>query len=146
MMSHAALTPHFTLGELTVTRTGLPNQPTPAAVEKLFYCAYFQLEPIRARYGPLIVSSAYRSPEVNQAVGGVPHGQHPKGEAVDFEPADADIEVVFRWIVDYSRIRFGQAILEAVGAKRWIHLSLPRPGRPNQEALRYDGQQYAPFR
>ncbi len=42
------------------------------------------LQPLRDAVGlPLVVTSGYRCPELNRAVGGVPSSQHVKGEAAD---------------------------------------------------------------
>lgn len=81
------LTPHFTLEELTVTATGLPNKPHGLELERLHALALF-LECIRTRWnGPITITSGYRSPAVNRAVGGVSSSRHVSGEAADIKPA-----------------------------------------------------------
>jgi len=84
------LTPHFTLAELCKTRTGLSNEPNKEQIENLKrLCGW--LEQLRRRwnnlYGdgddPLIINCAFRSPEVNKAVGGVPTSNHLTGCAAD---------------------------------------------------------------
>ena len=48
-----------------------------------------RLNAIRSRFGkPIIVNSAYRSPEHNKAVGGVSNSQHVLGTAADIRPED----------------------------------------------------------
>lgn len=140
------MTPNFTLRELTVTTTGIANQPREFELVKLFYLATFLLEPIRARWGPLNVTSAFRSPQVNAAVGGKAEGQHPHGEAADFRPARRAVmlEEVFRWIVLDSGLIYGEAILEVDPEDRVIHLSLPRLGK-RPETLILEGGTYRPF-
>lgn len=81
------LSPHFTLGELSKTSTGLANVPTAEAVRNLRRVALEVLEPIRAAIGgPLYVSSGYRSPAVNAAVGGRADSFHLRGLGVDLPP------------------------------------------------------------
>ena len=128
------LSENFTLEELARTCTGAPNEPDDRAREKLLYLASFILEPIRARWGRVRVSSAYRSPAVNRKVGGAAESQHLFGEAADIVPAEAPLEDVYLWIVEHSHMAFGQCILER-RANEWIHLSLPRIDKPNFEAL-----------
>ena len=84
------LTPHFTLGELCKTKTGIENVPNEAQVENLKRLCRW-LEQLRRRwnnlYGegddPIVINSGFRSPEVNKAVGGVSTSNHLTGCAVD---------------------------------------------------------------
>ena len=88
-MSHyRRLTPHFTYSEMTQTDTGLPNVPDDYAFHNLFHtCRH--LEAIRAKCGfPLLVSSGYRSAEVNSKLRelgyeAAEHSYHLDGRAVD---------------------------------------------------------------
>ena len=70
------LSPHFTLAELTYSNTanakGIDNTPNQAAVGQLSQLAQVTLEGIRKICSdrPVVVSSGYRCPEVNEAVGG----------------------------------------------------------------------------
>jgi uncharacterized protein YcbK (DUF882 family) len=46
-------------------------------------------QPLRDAWGgPLFINSGYRCPELNEAVGGVPTSQHPKGQAADVGCSD----------------------------------------------------------
>lgn len=135
----------FTLQELTRTDTGLENAPGKPEVERLFYLVTYVLQPVRDRWGPLAVTSGYRSPRVNRCVGGAPSSQHLRGEAADVLPLEADIDTVFRWIVLSSSIRYAQMINETRGGSRWIHASLVGLGRPRQQSLVYDGTAYRRF-
>src|ERR1700761_2786894 len=97
------LTPHFSLAELTTTSTGLDNTPPPGspALAALQHLAEF-LERVRAEVchnTPLHIDSAYRSPAVNAAVGGVPNSAHEQGHAADTIP---DASAGFGSIYDYA--------------------------------------------
>lgn len=118
------LSPHFTLAEMTVSevaaRRGIPNEPTPEALEALYRTAT-GLEAVRAVLGkPIIVTSGYRSPAVNRLVGGQPSSQHLRGEAADFIcPAFGTPAEVVDALVK-SAVQYDQCILEF---GRWVHIS-----------------------
>lgn len=69
------LSKNFTLNELirsnSALRLGIDNTPTEEGVQKLIRIANSVLQPIRNSLGPLRITSAYRSPELNTAIGGV---------------------------------------------------------------------------
>ena len=140
------LSKDFTIEELTATDTGLPNAPGAEETEKLMYLANYLLQPIRDAWGPLRVTSGFRSRAVNERVGGSPASQHRRGEAADIVPVRADIKKVYHWIVAESGLPFGQMIFEVKGGGTWIHASLVRPWRANGEALLYDGSNYRGYR
>lgn len=81
------ITNHFTWSEATTTSTGLEN--VPQAYEKANLVQTFRiLERVRVFCGfPLIINSAFRSPEVNEAVGGSSTSYHLDGRAVDISLA-----------------------------------------------------------
>lgn len=133
------LTDHFSLEELCITQTGLPNQPDLTTRQQLFTLCRLILEPIRAVFGPVFIHDGYRSPEVNERVGGVATSQHCVGEAADFDCGPLqNLTDVFLWIIDH--LQFGQVILESKEhsdgtVAHWIHVSLPRVNKTNQDAL-----------
>lgn len=139
------LTENFSLNELTRTDTGLPNEPGMIERANLKALCIFLLQPIRDRAGALQVSSGFRSEAVNKVVGGKSTSQHVDGAAADIVPVEADIDEVMEWIVRESGLKFGQCIIENVKGKRWIHISLPRSSRPNQQAMTYDGKEYKAY-
>lgn len=128
---------HFTLEEFSFSevaaRLGLDNTPDPVVLANLKLLAA-AMERIRARLGnrPIAVHSGYRSPEVNQVVGGVATSAHCHGLACDFVcPAfGAPVEVA-RAILN-SDIAYDQLILEY----GWVHVGLAGEGfAPRLEAL-----------
>ena len=83
------LSEHFSLGELTKTKyqTADGNIPSRVVIENLKrLCPW--LEELRLRYNePIIISSGYRSPEVNRLAGGAANSNHLTGCAVDIRCA-----------------------------------------------------------
>lgn len=125
------LSPHFTLSELcrssTAERRGISNIPPPNVVKNLRALCEQILEPLRLMVGrSVVVSSGYRSPELNLAVGGNAQGQHPQGEAADLEVPGVD-NLALAKLIRGSGLPFDQLILEfhTIGSPSsgWIHLS-----------------------
>lgn len=127
------LAPNFTLDELTTTqRRELLDENRRGAREhltELRVLAYGLLQPIRDRFGPVVISSGFRCPALNAAIGGSIRSQHMRGEAADLVVPGVDLDSVFDWIWR-SDLRFGQLIREGrSNGSQWIHLSLGYPYR-----------------
>ena len=134
------LSPHFTLEEMIKSqagdRAGIDNLPSPACREALRALCLHVLEPIRERFGPVVINSGYRSPELNRMVGGAASSQHCLGEAADIEvPGMANADLA-RWIEKH--LEYDQLILECykpgIPSSGWVHVSYKalKPNR-NQE-------------
>jgi len=130
------LTPHFTLSELTrsttAERLGLANNP-PADVMRALQATAEMLERIRATLdAPVVVTSAYRSPEVNRAVGGATSSDHMAGQAADIlAPRFGTPHLVASTLAPLvSTLGIGQLILEGVRGKQWVHVSTRVPTKP----------------
>jgi len=135
------LSPHFTLAELTRSSTAerlrLDNTPPPDVLRALQSTADM-LERIRATLGvPVIVTSGYRSPAVNAAVGGVTSSDHLAGQAADIvSPAYGTPHLVATTLVPLlSTLGIGQIILEGIRGKQWVHVSTRRPVKPINRVL-----------
>lgn len=76
---------YFTLDELTKTDYRYSrNVPDFRSVENLSVLCQFLLDPLRQQINrPIVVSSGYRSEEVNRIVGGVCNSLHLFGKAAD---------------------------------------------------------------
>ena len=125
------LTENFTLKELTKSdtaiRKGISNEPNTDEIEKLKLLCETILQPVRDKFGPVTVTSGYRSPELCQAIGSSVNSQHTKAEAVDFEVEGVDNADVAYWIKD-NIPNWDQMILEfyifGQPNSGWIHCSI----------------------
>lgn len=143
------LSPHFTLAEMTVSETaerrGIDNDPPLKVVQALKRTAQ-GLEAIRVRLGgvPIIVSSGYRSLELNRAIGSKDTSQHGKGEAADFIAPRFGTPTEIVAALRDSGIEYDQLILEFAGAGRgWVHCSFS--ANPRHQALQIDRQGTCPL-
>ena len=120
------ITAHFTLSEFTrsesAKRHGVSNQPTPEHLENIKILCQRVLEPIRMKFGPINISSGYRSKVLNHYIGGSLRSQHCEGKAADLDMDDMG-GVTNKQIFEYikNELEFDQLINEFNYG--WIHVS-----------------------
>jgi len=138
--SDISLSEHFKLSELifseTAARYGIDNYPYDTeAMENLKAICHNILEPVRSHFNkPIMPSSGYRSPALNDAIRGSATSQHMVGEAVDFKVPDVPIPDVCSWI--NNNLEFDQLIMEYYDARNnsgWVHCSYRRNGGNRHE-------------
>lgn len=127
------LSPHFSLAELTgsqvATRQGIDNTPVPAIIANLTRLAMV-LEQVRALVGaPITISSGYRSPTLNKAVGGASNSAHVLGLAADISTNKLAPKAL-AMLIRQSGILFDQLIYEGT----WVHIGLSA-GAPRRQVL-----------
>jgi uncharacterized protein YcbK (DUF882 family) len=117
------LTPNFTLEELTHTdHREYDNTPNDAELANIVRLADF-LEQVKAVLGgkPIMVNSAFRSKQVNDAVGSKDTSQHRIGCAADIRVPNMTPDQVVKAIIA-AGIGYDQVIREF---DRWTHISIP---------------------
>ena len=113
----------------TAERRNIDNTPSFEIVEHLDELVSKILEPLRAAYGmPITISSGYRCPALNRAVGGVTSSVHQIGYAADMTVGgsfERFCDFVQEWLKK-TNTRFDQLLVESnarTGAK-WLHIGL----------------------
>ena len=140
------LSKNFTLAELTKTSTGLPNALPKHLEGNIQSLVDNVLQPVRDALGVIIVTSCYRSPEVNKAIGGSSTSQHCLGQAADLKFKGGN-DVLFNWLKDNTD--FDQLIWEfgADEEPSWVHISYSSRHRKQiLKAIKRNGKtKYLPF-
>ena len=156
------LSQHFTLGELTKTsyHTLDGNIPSHVAIENLTrLCLWLEL--LRERYNrcygpcaaeesgdrskesvdiPVVITSGYRSEEVNRLCGGAKGSNHLTGCAVDIRCAGPEQMIRYACILIDTADENGWGLDELIQEKRgttyWIHFAV-RP-KDNRRKILFD--------
>jgi zinc D-Ala-D-Ala carboxypeptidase len=135
------LTAHFSLDELTRTEVRTASNACPAALLPDLLDTAAMLERVRAALAAdcgrdvrIDVTSGYRSPAVNAAVGGSPHSDHLMGLAADFRAPDygTPYQVATFLATRTEALGIGQVIHEF---GRWAHVSRKAPDRAVNRAI-----------
>jgi len=132
------LTPNFTLDELTHTdHREFDNTPNDAELANIVRLADF-LEQVKVVLGgkPIMVNSAFRCKQVNDAVGSKDSSQHRIGCAADIRVPGMTPDQVVKAIIA-AGIGYDQVIREF---DRWTHISIPNTvaAAPRKQALIID--------
>lgn len=132
------LTPNFTLEELTHTdHREFDNTPNDAELANLVRLADF-LEQVKSVLGgkPIMINSAFRCKQVNDAVGSKDTSQHRIGCAADIRVPGMTPDQVVKAIIA-AGIGYDQVIREF---DRWTHISIPNTvaTAPRKQALIID--------
>lgn len=138
------LTPHFTLEEFTDSQTaarkGIHNVPSHSSQEYKNLCRTAEvMEKVRTLLGdkPILISSGYRNPQVNAAVGGSKNSAHMSGLAADFScPGFGTPKAICKKLEPHMKeLGIDQLIHEY---DTWVHLGLRDP--PRHQALTIDNK------
>lgn len=118
---------YFSLQELLRSEKALKyridNTPSWEVIEHLYELALF-LDELREAYGkPIRVTSGYRCPQLNNAVGGSNSSVHQLGYAADLQATDMNgfIEFIKSWAPGRH---YDQIILESSKTSRWVHIGI----------------------
>lgn len=139
------LSPHFSLEEFlasqTAAREGIDNSPSPEHLENLKRTAAV-MEKVRELLGnkPIIVSSGYRSPALNAAVGGSSTSAHCFGLACDFQcPAFGTPHEICETLQACVMQLGIDQLIDEYPPGGWVHIGL-REGDPRHQVATIDSR------
>lgn len=131
---------YFTISELTQSSTAtarkIDNTPNETIKKHLTELVDKLLDPLREQWATycqknnlgkasIRVTSGYRCPVLNSAVGGVSNSAHKYGYAADIQPLNGkqnEFEKFVSTIFVKSGVKFDQIIIEKSKTSRWIHV------------------------
>jgi hypothetical protein len=134
---------HISLREAThsatAKRRGIENTPNEEQLDAMYKVAEFIFEPLRLYVGGAIkITSFFRSPKVNKAIGGVSSSQHCKGQAIDIDDVfdhntNAEMFEYIRENLDFDQLiwEFGDSNNPA-----WLHVSYVSKAKNRNRVLR----------
>ena len=134
---------HISLREAThsatAKRRGIENTPNEEQLDAMYKVAEFIFEPLRLYVGGAIkITSFFRSPKVNKAIGGVSSSQHCKGQAIDIDDVfdhktNAEMFEYIRENLDFDQLiwEFGDSNNTA-----WLHVSYVSKAKNRNRVLR----------
>ena len=121
----------------TAERRGIDNNPNETHLANLKYLAEQVFQPIRDHFGvPIYISSGYRSPALNEAIGGSPRSFHSHGMALDLDQdgrnkgvSNADVFYFIKENFPFSELiwEFGNE-----DNPNWVHVAIAK-GRENEK-------------
>ena len=135
------LSENFTMAEFiksdTADRLGIDNTPEGEHLENAKALFENVVQKVRDHFGPTVINSGYRCPELNEAVRGSKTSQHCHGEAADIEVPGVANGDLAQWIVD--NLEFDQVILEfytpGEPSSGWVHVTYKKDGSNRNKAL-----------
>jgi len=116
-------------------RAGIENKPNEEELVAMKLVAINCFEPLRRKFGALVVTSFFRNRKCNKLTGGSDTSSHTKGEAIDIDGDSTGISNldIFNWAKD--NLTFDQLIWEFTnedGTPCWVHISYKLTGNRNQ--------------
>lgn len=134
---------YFTIKELTrsdtAIRKGIDNTAPKEAQENLTRLVDNVLDPLREAWGkPITVTSGFRCPELNRAVGGSATSDHLKGRAADITAGSRAQNKELFLLVQKLGLPFYQLIFEKGTVKEgpdWVHVSYRAEGQNRRQIL-----------
>ena len=121
----------FSIAEMTrsdtARRLGIDNTPPDSIKKNLTLFIEKVLDPIREDWGsPIIVSSGYRCPELNKAVGGANTSGHQYGYCADLQVKGGMKKIreladfILKWMKDHN-MKWDEILFEHSGGVTWLH-------------------------
>ena len=123
------LSKNFTLSEVTRSNTArrlsIDNTPKNHHLKSMQRLITNLIQPMRDALGPIRITSGYRSPELNRAIGGSKKSQHCHGQAIDLDDTYGHRTNASMFTFIKNHLDFDQMIWEFGDDKNpaWVHVS-----------------------
>lgn len=125
----------------TAIRLNIPNEPSTIQWKNIEALVINVLQPIRAKFGPIKITSGYRSAKLCQAIGSSTTSNHTRGEAADIESfCGVPLIDIFSYI--YSNLECRELIAEYF-PDGWIHVAYRKDGNVKNVKLKDKQHNYA---
>lgn len=130
----------FTKSQVAL-RLGIDNTPSPAQWNNIERLASNVMQPIRQRFGPIRITSGYRSIPLCLKIGSSPSSNHARGQAADFEPFNVRLKLIdiVEWA--YYNLQFRTIICEYFSGG-WIHIDYRHGGNLKRLKLKDKSHNY----
>lgn len=134
------LSKNFTLNELTKTSYNVDNTPNNTQINNLKELCNEVLQSIRDKFGSgILITSGFRSNELNKLIGGSTTSAHSYGFAADTKPVNADMRAYQKCVLEWAKTnKFDQIIIEYPTnyVASWIHIGIKnRKGQQRKQIL-----------
>lgn len=111
----------------TALRRGIKNIPNNAHWQNIEKLTQNILQPIRARFGRLRITSGYRSVELCEAIGSSSTSNHTRGEAADIEPLAPKVTLIDILKFIHNTLPHRELIAEYF-PHGWVHVAYREGG------------------
>lgn len=118
---------YFSIDEMvrstTAKKLGIDNSPSEEIANNLVLFIETVLDPIREDWGgPISVSSGYRCPELNKAVGGAKNSGHQYGFCADLQVKKVRelADFIHKWMITHQ-MKWDEILFERSGNVTWLH-------------------------
>jgi zinc D-Ala-D-Ala carboxypeptidase len=104
----------------TALRLGIRNIPNEREWQSIERVAGNIIQPVREHFGPIRITSGYRSVQLCLEVGSSSKSNHVRGEAIDFEPVSSKVKLIdiIKWI--HTNLDYREMIAEYFPGG-WVH-------------------------
>jgi zinc D-Ala-D-Ala carboxypeptidase len=106
----------------TALRLGIRNIPNEQQWRSIERVAEHIIQPVREKFGPIRITSGFRSVELCRNVGSSSKSNHTRGEAIDFEPVSSNVKLIeiVKWI--HMNLDYREMIAEYF-PDGWVHVA-----------------------